>query len=244
MANIYNETILLKTCECDMGQTWKPGAILEAMQETAGWHACSFGLDHPAMMEMGVAWVLSRLKVEFIRMPAAGEKITIETYPTPNRHLFFPRSHVFRDEKGEEIGRANSLWVTMDIHDRKIVKRDGVLAKMPDNAELKMAAGMPATVRPLDGEVKPGVVIPQYTDLDVNEHVNNAKYLDWCCNALGIEVLREKCIMSFDVNYDMEIRPGCEVRTELTMKDDEFAFCGFVEDKKSFSVGGKLVSRK
>lgn len=117
------------------------------------------------------------------------------------------------------------------------------MERMPDNIDMKMAAGMPSAVRPLEGEVSEGQIIPRFTDLDVNVHVNNTKYLDWCCNALGLEIMRDHCIMSFDVNYDMEIRPGCEVRTELTMKDRAFAFVGFVGDKKTFSVGGKLAPR-
>ena len=237
-------TMALRSCHCDMFGHWKPSSILETMQETAGEHSASFGLDRRTMDGMGVAWVLSRTKVEMKRLPRTGETIRIETYPTAARHLFFPRSHVFLDENGEEIGAANSLWVLMDLTTRRIVKNERVSSLVPDNPQLKPAAGMPATVRPLTGEVQEGALAAQFTDLDLNRHVNNTKYLDWCMNALGLKVLEENCLTAFDVNYEAEILPGSEIRTELTVQENAFAFFGFQGEQKHFSVGGKLSPRK
>ena len=243
MANIYTETTLLRACRCDMFTAWKPSAILETLQETAGAHSEVLGLGHSEMERLGLGWVISRMKVEFTRIPVSGESITVETYPMPNRMLFYPRSHIIKDGAGEIIGRANTLWLVMDLATRKAVNSEELVAKIPDNRELKPAAGMPATVKPCAGEAKVSVIAPQFTDLDTNGHVNNTKYLDWCCNALGMDVMKEYCIMSFDINYDAEILPGTELRTELTMDGDRFAFSGFSGDKRHFSISGKLAPR-
>lgn len=245
MGNVYTETFLLRPAQCDMKNAWKPSAILEMMQDTAGMHSILLGVDRDTMLANGegTVWVITRLKLEMTRMPKAGEQITIETYPTPMRHMFCPRSHIFRDADGVQIGSANSLWVTMDVETRRITKSDFVAAHLPDNSDLQPAAGTPATVRALAGEVTEDTVTPQYTDLDVNEHVNNTKYLDWCCNALGIETMQNMCLMHFDVNYDLEIRPGTQIRTELTREGDKFCFSGYSGEKKHFSIGGTLTPR-
>lgn len=243
MVKTYSEKLELRPCSCDMRGAWRPSAILASMQETAGAHSALLGLDRATMDSLGLAWVVSRVKVEFERVPLSGETIQIETYPTTTKHMFYPRSHVFRDASGAEIGRANTLWVLLDFETRRITNSEFVQSKLPDNSDLRMAVGMPASVRALGGEAETTVIVPQFTDLDQNEHVNNTKYLDWCCNALGLEVMGEKCLMRFDVNYDMEIRPGDEVRAELTRQDDAFAFCGFGGDKRHFGVSGKLAPR-
>lgn len=243
MNSFYTETMELRSCNCDMGGAWRPGAILEAMQETAGAHSALLGLDRETMLSMGIAWILSRLKVEFTRIPRVGERVLIETYPMPVKHMFFPRCHVFKDEAGEVIGRANSLWVTIDINDRRIVKNEVVAERVPGNTELGYAAGMPATVRPLGGEAVYGVIEPRYTDLDVNRHVNNTKYLDWCCNALGVDVMDKSVILAFDVNYDSEITPGCSVDTELSIAENRFSFIGTSDGKRRFSIAGTLAPR-
>ena len=244
MGSIYSETMELRSPGCDMHGAWKPGAILETMQETAGVHSTLFGLGRDEMGRLGLGWVISRLKVEFDRVPQVGERVIVETYPTPNRHLFFPRSHIFRDAQGGRLGAAHTLWLVMDLETRRMVKSEEVLAKIPENADMKPAAGMPGTVRPLDGEVKSSVIVPQFTDLDSNGHVNNTKYLDWCLNALGMEIMREKCVTGFEANYDAELRLGDELRTELTMQGDSFTFCGLSGDRRRFSIGGRLGNRQ
>lgn len=244
MSAIYTETLELRACHCDMSGAWKPSSILETMQETAGVHSRLFGLGRDVMDSLNIAWVVSRLTVKFDRVPRINEKLTIETYPTPNRHLFFPRTHIFRDGDGVQIGCANSLWVLMDLTERKLTSSDVVLSHMPDNKDMKMLPGMPATVKPLGSEPVEGSVIPKYSELDMNRHVNNTKYLEWCTNALGVEIMTDRCITAFDVNYDAEILPGASIRTELTMEGDKFAFCGFDGQKRHFSVGGILAYRE
>lgn len=243
MGSIYTETVELRSPGCDMRGAWKPGAILEAMQETAGMHSCIFGLGRDEMARLGLGWVISRLKVEFERVPQVGERVIVETYPTPSRHLFFPRSHIFRDAQGNQLGAAHTLWLVMDLESRRMVKSDEVLAKIPENADMKPATGMPGAVRPLEGEIKRSAIVPQFTDLDSNAHVNNARYLDWCLNALGMEIMREKCVTGFEANYDAELRLGDELRAELTVQGDSFAFCGLSGDRRRFSVGGRLGKR-
>ena len=61
-------------------------------------------------------------------------------------------------------------------------------------------------------------------------------------NALGIGILKDRAVTAFDISYDMEILPGCEISTELTVKDGRFAFLGFSEDgKRRFGVSGTLT---
>lgn len=243
MNDIYAESMELLSCNCDMGGAWRPGAILEIMQETAGAHSALLGLDRETMLSMNIAWVLSRMRVEFARIPLVGEKLTIETYPLPNRLLLFPRCHVFKDESGATIGSATSLWATIDLNDRRIVKNDTVLQRVPGARDMKYATSMPATVRPIEAAAVSGSITPSYTDMDVNRHVNNTKYMDWCCNALGIEIMDKYNILSFDVNYDAEIRPGCSVETELRVSDEKFTFIGSSDGKRRFSIAGILAPR-
>lgn len=241
--NIYTETIQLRSSQCDLYGAWKPSAILECMQETAGAHSARFGLSRDVMNGMGVAWILSRVKVQMNCLPAVGEKIIIETYPTPNRHLFYPRTHVFRDEHGSIAGSANSLWMLMDLEARKVVQHPEVLARVPSDPALKSLLGLPATVRALNGEGTISSLQPVFTDYDTNQHVNNTKYLDWCQNALGMDVLKNQCLAAFDVNYDAEILPGTILTTELKRENDRFTFLGQADGKQHFAISGTLCPR-
>ena len=243
MQEVYRETLLLRSGMCDLLGAWRPGSILEVMQETAGEHSALFGLDRKIMDEMGICWVLSRVKVVLHRTPKVYEKIEVETYPLPQRHLFFPRVHVFRDAEGQQVGCGSALWVLMDKETRKITANATVSERLPKLAGKMNPAGMPATVRLPDGVSENGEVLPRFSELDLNRHVNNTRYLDWCQNALGLERLMDREIASFEVNYDAEVLPGTHVQTALALQEDYFAFGGFEGEKQLFAVGGILRSR-
>ena len=243
MPKVYKEEFVLRHVHCDLTGQWRPSAILETMQETAGTHSELLGVGRNMLIEQNLVWVLTRVEVEMDRYPGVTEHVTVETFPMPTRRWFFPRYYIFRDESGAEIGRAGSLWVLLDFTTRRMARPDAVAHLMPDNSDLLAPLGLPATVTEVSGTLETGLHVPQYTDLDVNQHVNNTRYLDWCCNALGVDAMKESCLRRFAVNYDLEVLPGQEIRTELRRLGDDFSFCGFEGDRRHFDVGGVLAPR-
>lgn len=242
MEKIYSETLALRACDCDMGGLWRPSAVMEAMQETAATHSDRLGVGRDALMALGVVWVLSRSRVTLCRTPHVGEAVEVQTWPLAPKHMFYARNNAFWGADGAKLGEASSLWVLMDIQTRRIVNRDEVPARLPDNADLPAGAPMGA-IRPLAGEPEARTLIPPYVDFDMNGHVNNTKYLDWACNALGHDALGRSRIASFSICYDAEVLPGMALRTELVRRDDRFSFCGYDAQKRCFCVEGRLEAR-
>ena len=235
----YAQTQIILTRDCDMNGRWKPSSIMECMQEVAIAHCEDVGLGRSVTDGLGVVWVLSRCRVELDRHPVLGETVSLETFALPMKHLFFPRGHVFRDAEGNTIGGALGLWLLMDVHTRRIVPEPYVKERLPmEQREAPVAT--PATVRPIDDSPEMGYLNPQFTEFDVNGHVNNTKYLDWCWNALGFDALKSRGIECFDVNYDGEVLPGELINTELCRDGDAFSFCGSVGDKRRFGIAGRL----
>lgn len=240
MQKTYTETFRINAYQTDLNARLRPSAILELMQEMAGGHAELLGIGRSMLLNQNLVWVLTRVEVQMARYPKHGEQISIETFPMPNRRWFFPRYFIFRDEEGRQIGCAGSLWVLLDVNERRMSKPDPVLHLMPDNSDLTPPLGLPATVSEVAGTLESALRTPVYTDLDMNGHVNNTRYLDWCCNALGIDVLRSSELAAFAINYNQEILPEQEVRTELRRLGNDFSFSGFHGEARSFDVGGVL----
>ena len=240
MLKTYTQEFRIASYQTDLTARMKPSAILEVMQEMAGAHAEMLNVGRSRLYPMNLAWVLTRVEVRMERYPRSGEMIQVETFPMPNRRVFFPRYFIFRDSEGKQIGCAGSMWVVLDITTRKMANAAEIVASMPDNSDLNAPMGMPATVEEIAVETQESLRIPVYTDLDVNGHVNNTRYLDWCCNALGIDVMRTHEMRRFAVNYNQEILPGQEVRTVLRHDGSAFSFSGFEGDIRHFDVGGTL----
>ena len=240
MRKTYTQEFRIASFQTDLTARMKPSAILEIMQEMAGAHAELLDVGRSRLSPMNLAWVLTRVEVRMERYPLSGETITVETFPMPNRRVFFPRYFIFRDSEGRQIGCAGTMWVVLDVTTRKMVSGAEITAFMPDNNDLTAPMGMPATVEEVAADGQEALRLPVYTDLDVNGHVNNTRYLDWCCNALGIDVMRSHEMRRFAVNYNQEILPGQEVRTVLHHDGSTFSFSGFEGDVRHFDVGGTL----
>ena len=242
MQRVYTETLRIKSYQTDVNARLRPAALLEMMQEAAGAHAEILGIGRAALLEKNLVWILTRIEVRMTRYPVFGSTMTIETFPMPNRRWFFPRSFIFRDEDGNQIGCASSLWALLDVNTRKMSKPDPVICFMPDNSDLTPPlGGMPATVAEAAGIPVIAVYHPVYTDLDMNQHVNNTRYLDWCCNALGLDVMKSAVLSTFELNYHQEVLPGQEIRTELRCSEGQFSFSGFADEVRRFDVGGILT---
>lgn len=240
MQKTYQQSFRINSYQTDLNARMKPSAILEVMQEMAGAHAELLQIGRKQLLARNLVWILTRVEVRMERYPVFGETITVETFPMPNRRWFFPRYFIFRDESGMQIGCAGSLWALLDIQERKMSRPDAVLPLMPDNRDLTAPLGLPATVAEADAPAVEAARRTVYTDLDMNGHVNNTRYLDWCCNALGIDLLRDHVLASFALNYNQEILPGQDIRTELRCNGEQFSYSGFVGDVRHFDVGGTL----
>ncbi|MBR6028936.1 MAG: hypothetical protein IKP40_07580 [Clostridia bacterium] len=244
MLKTYREEYRVLTRDCDMSGTLRPGALLEYMQETSGTHSELLGVGRKALSQQGIAWVVTRMEVQLNRTIRVEENISVETYPLPIRRWFFPRYFFFRDEQEQVIGEAASLWVLLDLTTRRMARPELVERLLPDNSDLPAPLGLPAPVTEISGTVEVSEFEPVYTDLDPNWHVNNCRYLDWCCNALGVDLMNQYELGHFMVNYDQEIRPGQSVRTELRRLGMDFSFTGFSGGQRHFDVGGQLRERK
>lgn len=243
MLKTYQESFILRTCNCDFQGHWRPSAILETMQEAAGVHSHLLGCGRDALLKNNIVWVLSRSEVHMQEYPKVMDHVTVETFPMPNRRWFFPRYYLFKNQEGKVLGYAGTLWVLLDITTRKMLPPGDVAALIPDNSDLTAPMGLPTTVDNVEGEQETILRMPQYTDLDVNQHVNNTRYADWACDALGIDVMKENCLASLVINYTAEVLPHQQMELQVTKKGNLYRVAGFHEGKMHFELGGYLKSR-
>jgi len=183
------------------------------------------------------------MEVRMTRYPKLGETVALTTVPTRSRRGIYPRYFVMKDDRDEMIGCASSLWCLLDLTDRRMAVSEEVSKGLPENRDFEPPIGLPGAVEHLDVEPETALFVPQYTDLDVNRHVNNTKYVDWCCNALGIDLMTECALRHFRVNYNAEIRPGQQIVTELRRDGDRFSYCGREGDIRHFEIDGELMPR-
>ena len=206
MDYIYRETFRVAGNAVDRFNRLRPSALLDMMQQVATNQCAILALDWDSMAERGLCWVVTRQQVQILRSVPGGSTITVETWPGITSRVAYPRSTIGYDEKGNEVFRAISLWVLMSIADRKMV----LPAKSGLNftgIERGCELAVPGSLIPakLEGNTVRQVV---YSDLDVNGHMSNTRYLDWMMDLLPVSFHAGHSLTDFTVTYLNEATEG------------------------------------
>ncbi len=236
----FETTFTLRVSECDMNGRWRPGAMLVEMQEAAGAHCEELHCGREALDGLGLAWVVARLELRILRYPAYGETLTIRTYPRPARHRFFPRYYEIRSGEGELVALSSGLWLVMDLKTRQSVSGDRLPRQLPENGDMPEPLPLPRGIEEVEGTETVLYRTSAYTDLDANGHVNNTRYVDWLCDALGVETMSEHPPERITIHFNSEIRPERQVEMHLHRDGTRFRLEGIQEERKAFEISGEL----
>jgi len=195
------------------------------------------------LLEKGLAWVLFKTDMQVVRYPALGEKVLVETFTKGSQLNFFPRYSVIKDRTGTEIGKIGSLWMLMDLVTRKTVSAQKTGISMPDYQNAKAPVSISFAKRNVTGQKQEYYIKPQFTDIDINGHVNNVRYADWLCNSLGIDLLAEYEVEFLSIDYLSEIHPDDKVVCILELSEKVFQYSGHTGAQALFNIYGILKKR-
>ena len=195
----------------------KASRLLEYLQTVAGEHSAILGTDQNALMDKNLFWAVIRHRVQITRLPGSGEKLRIETWPMPTTRTAYPRSTIAYDENGNECFRSISLWILMDGNTRAMVLpgKSGVeVTGLLRGCELRA----PSSQLPREmGETDERSV--RYTDLDLNGHMNNCRYLDWVEDLLPSAFHKCHEIREFTLCYMSEVQENEPVQLHWELSD-------------------------
>jgi medium-chain acyl-[acyl-carrier-protein] hydrolase len=240
---IYQTSFLLRASDADFMGTWRPAAAFTAMQELGEMHSAKLGVGFFDLRPLSAAWVVTRTLLEIDRLPVIGEKITARTWPGRARHAVYPRYYTFDDEAGRPLARASSLWVLMDMGAREMITAKS--RGLPDFAAATLAPPIanPGGIARLTGapDVQRRQVV--FSDLDINRHVNNAKYVEWLCDRFDHSWHLSNRMARLLVHFSGETRPEDALKTALTVDGPAFTFEGTREGQALFSMGGTFAPR-
>jgi acyl-ACP thioesterase len=176
------------------------------MQESAANSADSLGFGYDQLIDDQLFWVLSRAKIEIISLPSLGDEIRIETWPRGLDKIFALRDFLIYDRNNSLIARATTSWLMIDGKTKRPVRND-ILAQRLPHIEATNAIDEPCgkidTVS--DPEIIHDVKV-SYTDIDINQHLNNVRYIEYILNCFPTDLYKNKSIKGLQVNFLSESR--------------------------------------
>ena len=166
------------------------------MQDAATVHAEAL---HIGPLDLRIVWVLSRMKARLTRPLLPYERLRCETWCPGIKGASWYRSFSFFVDN-KPVGDAQSMWVTLDPETHRIVRPSA----FPE-AEQYLHTSRGELFAPLpklscDNVRLHHVHEVRYSDLDVNNHVNNVRAVELISDALdrvpACLLLRSTCTSS------------------------------------------------
>ena len=209
--------------------------LCNLLQLTAAAHSEIGGISFMDMQEFDQAWVLSRMRVEISKLPKSGDIVTVKTWINSlenSRSVRALEMHL----NGEKIVGSETFWAVFNTNKR----RPEALALPYDHFELypdKRATKEGFSKISLNHDKE--IVFEKtvfLSDLDIVNHVNNVKYLEWCMDLVDENLILNQKLESFEMNFMKELSLKDTVMIHESISASDAVFSITKEEKACFAL--------
>lgn len=214
--------------------------LLDVLSNIATTHAISLKVWDESLFDQ-YGWVLAKMHLE-IDEPITAGKYQLLTYPGYPSKVIFPRYYQLMKDN-QPIMKASSIWTLLDLKKRRITtpKRAGI--DFPEIDSVREEIGIPEDItEAIPYELKEERIV-RYSDIDTNQHMNNARYLEWACDLMDYTVFKDYYIHCIDIFFKHEIAPLKKVKLYTYHNELNYYFKGTVEDIVCFEIKMELKNK-
>ena len=197
MNEFFEKEFYLRTSDFDCRMDLAPAAIFDLFQDVAGEHARLLGIGRDVMLVSNLIWVIVKQRYRILKTPKQFDRVRVRTWPLPPRRSIFQREYRITAEDGTPLVIGSSEWVVIHSERRRLMPvgdvyplKDGFLEEHSfDDAFPRLSD--------FAGEGDGRTLVPQFSELDMNGHVNNIKYANYIMDTLTPcenERISEMCI--------------------------------------------------
>ncbi|KAK8952366.1 hypothetical protein KSP39_PZI003946 [Platanthera zijinensis] len=230
---VYRQTFVIRSYEIGPDKTATMETLMNLLQETALNHVMSSGLASDgfgATHEMSLRkliWVVTWVNIQVVKYSRWGDVVEIDTWVAASGKNGMRRDWIIRDYNRKKIiARATSNWVIMHRETRKLSKipeqvREEVMPFYLDRRVILESDGERLSIDKLNDETAENIIsglAPRWNDMDVNQHVNNVKYIGWILESVPMEVLEDYHLTSITLEYRRECRQSHLLESLTSMK--------------------------
>ena len=197
-------------------------AFMAHVQEASLFHTYSIAGAFDYYDKMNWVWILTHWQVEISRYPKVGDIINISTWPVRFRSYFGERGFEAVDAQNKNLLHANSNWILLDRNTLKPVRpNEFIYNKYGQTFPFLLEVDF--SLPKIEGFTL--LSSHKYTasrrDIDTNNHVNNAKYLEWVYCYIPEEIYHNYRTKSLKVAYKKETLAKDELEIKLFIKQNE-----------------------
>jgi acyl-ACP thioesterase len=239
MEAIFKKKYIVQPSETDFRRQLKLSSLFVYLQDMATEHAYNIGVGRDVLQKKyGIIWVLNRVKVEVLKYPTFKEEIIIETWPEQPEKVQFNRNFLVYDKDGNIIARAFSQWVVIDFSTRRLRRSSIIEEQFPKVDRERAIDCTQSKLKPTGNLNLSYKKTVGYSDIDINEHLNNAKYIDYIMDCFSLENHKKYNIKSIEIDYMHEALPGeiIQLYTDTAGVKDNFIYIEGINENTSSTI--------
>ena len=229
--SILEQDYEINFVQCYPNGVLKYTDLCNIFQITAGIHADLGGISFSDMQEHHQAWVMSKMRLEVINLPKWKEKVTVKTWIKSLENSRSTRClELYRGN--EKLVGCETYWVVINTQTRRpenLALPHEHFIKFPENnaseKEVQKINLNVAFKKVLDYRV-------QLSDIDIVNHANNVKYLEWCLNAMDAKFVLKQKIKGFEMNFLKELN----LNDDVVIQNHETIYTITKDDKVCFAL--------
>lgn len=221
--------------QCHSNGYLKYTDLCNILQLTAAAHSELGGISFSDMQEFDQAWVLSRMRVEITALPKWKDVVTVKTWINTLENSRSVRA-LEMYVNGKKIVGCETFWAVFNTK----IRRPEALALpfehfklFPEQKATRETFSKINLNHEKESLFKKTVVL---SDLDIVNHVNNVRYLEWCLDFVPVELILEQKIESFEMNFIKELSLKDEIIIHKNLISEEIIFSITKEEKICFAL--------
>lgn len=209
--------------------------LCNLLQLTAAAHSEIGGISFTDMQEFNQAWVLSRMRLEISALPKWRDIVTVKTWINSLENSRSVRA-LEMYVNGKKIVGSETFWAVFNTKTRRpepLALPHQHFDLYPEDRATEFGFSKINITHEKEIILERTVFL---SDLDIVNHVNNVKYLEWCLDLVDEKKILNQQIKSFEMNFLKELSFKDKVLIHECLNETNAIFSITKEDKTSFAL--------
>ncbi len=202
--NIWKEDYIVRSYEIDANGNLSVASIFNLMQNAASNHAHSLGVSVRQLLASNHSWVLSRMLLKIDAYPRWKDRIQVHTWPSGVKGLFALRDFDIKDQYNHTFGACISAWLIIDINKRRPVRISPFVQRLnPIDGKHVLTEKLEKLPNGKSSGFEQRFRVG-FRDIDLNQHVNSARYIEWALESVPESILNTMVLRSLQIDFVAE----------------------------------------